>query len=455
MKDNQNSQFEFNLNLYKKLLEDVYTECQLPLHEAYRDFSYIEKRYRSEGLGFLTKVLPSLGKSIDLAINGGRFANTSFKYNKKYGVLPRFMRGLLTKVFSHDGTVLNVVDGYALKHLRQLTFLFYKLEADYTQKTLNKAYAEFTHNENVVRRRKFNVQALADLYAASNITNDILSNFDITSCGIHLHNGPGSACHGEQQWERYEPRRFYQDLDDLVPYHIAFFVNDKHIFDRWDQWFTLPTEEISYTTLLDVPKDSRGPRLISKEGFEKMTYQQALRACLYAHLERHPITRGQVNFTDQTINGSLALTSSVTREYATLDAKNASDLVGLDHVDLIFGDTPIYEWLLKSRSSHVKMPDGNLVKLAKYAPMGNALTFPVMALTFWSLLVGRLVSEHKIPLRTAAKKSIYMAMISSYHSGTWMRLSICLKMQVSSLIDRKVAMQGSFASHAAWTPTKV
>jgi hypothetical protein len=268
MKDNQNSQFEFNLNLYKKLLEDVYTECQLPLHEAYRDFSYIEKRYRSEGLGFLTKVLPSLGKSIDLAINGGRFANTSFKYNKKYGVLPRFMRGLLTKVFSHDGTVLNVVDGYALKHLRQLTFLFYKLEADYTQKTLNKAYAEFTHNENVVRKRKFNVQALADLYAASNITNDILSNFDITSCGIHLHNGPGSACHGEQQWERYEPRRFYQDLDDLVPYHIAFFVNDKHIFDSWDQWFTLPSVEISYTTLLDVPKDSRGPRLLCIVGFE-------------------------------------------------------------------------------------------------------------------------------------------------------------------------------------------
>jgi len=77
--------------------------------------------------------------------------------------------------------------------------------------------------------------------------------------------------------------------------------------------------------------------------------------------------------------------SSVAGKLATLDLKDASDLLRLDVVTRLF--PPNWgEALCACRSARTKLPDGRLVTLSKHAPMGSAVCFPVMALTIWALL---------------------------------------------------------------------
>jgi hypothetical protein len=116
-----------------------------------------------------------------------------------------------------------------------------------------------------------------------------------------------------------------------------------------------------------------------------MFIQQGLNRVLTEHFEAHPLTHGLVNFTDQTINQKLAFRGSITRELATLDLKDASDLISMDLVRMLFPRNWV-DAFEACRSEETKLPDGSKVKLLKHAPMGSACCFPVMAISIWALL---------------------------------------------------------------------
>lgn len=113
--------------------------------------------------------------------------------------------------------------------------------------------------------------------------------------------------------------------------------------------------------------------------------QQGQKKLLYNVIESAPLTRGLVNFTDQKINRVLAKRASLTNDYATLDMKEASDRVSTMLVELLFKDTPWLKCLMATRSPATELPDGTILQLKKFAPMGSAVCFPVEALTFWVL----------------------------------------------------------------------
>jgi hypothetical protein len=70
---------------------------------------------------------------------------------------------------------------------------------------------------------------------------------------------------------------------------------------------------------------------------------------------------------------------------ATLDLKDASDLLTLELVERLFPGNWV-EALKACRSESTVLPDGRLVALRKHAPMGSAVCFPVMALCVWAVL---------------------------------------------------------------------
>jgi hypothetical protein len=133
--------------------------------------------------------------------------------------------------------------------------------------------------------------------------------------------------------------------------------------------------------LVYVPKDSRGPRSICVHPKESIWIQQGQRAVL----EPLAVSRSgrRINFEDQTINGKLALRSSLSREYATLDLKDASDRLGCRVVKHLFASQ--YDILSCTRMEEVILPDGRVIALNKWAPMGNALCFPVESICFFAL----------------------------------------------------------------------
>jgi len=80
-------------------------------------------------------------------------------------------------------------------------------------------------------------------------------------------------------------------------------------------------------------------------------------------------------------------------EYATLDLNEASDRVSLDLVRLLFPEW-IIPYLEACRSSSTVLPDGMILPLNKFAPMGSCLCFPVLALTVWAIISAAAPDAH-------------------------------------------------------------
>jgi hypothetical protein len=123
------------------------------------------------------------------------------------------------------------------------------------------------------------------------------------------------------------------------------------------------------------------------------------------HFENHWLTKGQINFTRQDINRQLALESSISRKYATIDLKDASDRVSCYLVDRIFSQVPDLLFRLRGcRTTATKLPDGRVVALKKFAPMGSALCFPIEAAVFWVIIVAAICRGLKLPLALVGKE---------------------------------------------------
>jgi len=137
------------------------------------------------------------------------------------------------------------------------------------------------------------------------------------------------------------------------------------------------------------------------EPLEFQWVQQGLNRALVRRLESHPLTCLRVNFSDQSINRELALSSSQNHFYGTIDLKDASDRVTVQLVERIFPKN-LLPYLMAVRSGSTLLPDGSRMPLVKYAPMGSATCFSVEATCFWALSVCAVSQALKIPHREAA-----------------------------------------------------
>jgi len=396
-----NCQESFMLALQTGLHKDLGTFHQIPPRDTERDLLTIRQRVQHEGAAFLTKTLPLLAKQLDQALLSGNFLIPSNFKTYKGSKLPRFMRRLFERVFDKEGILREDADVACIKDIRQVGYLFYKYQLPYPDRLVTKVIKEFIDDDKSIKSFDGNPSTQSNLYYATEVINEIFSDF---SCDqVRPKNGPGSVANGLKPWQRYRPSRFYSNLDALVPYDHMFYYNDRHLFDRWSEYFNTPYDSDGMAHLLAVPKDSRGPRLISSEHSEFMVYQQSLRQSIVPWIEKHSLTGGQVNFTDQKVNGDLALRGSRDGRLATLDLSKASDLLSLDLVAAVFEDQKeLCNYLLNSRSIGTVTPAGDLI-FRKFAPMGSALCFPVQAIVFYSLLVGRMVANGE-RLSVAAKK---------------------------------------------------
>jgi hypothetical protein len=80
------------------------------------------------------------------------------------------------------------------------------------------------------------------------------------------------------------------------------------------------------------------------------------------------------------------------QSYATLDLSAASDRLSLDLVEEFFENTVLYDYITKTRTSKAILPNGTCIPLNKFAPMGSALCFPIQAICFYAIIVGRFIA---------------------------------------------------------------
>ena len=148
--------------------------------------------------------------------------------------------------------------------------------------------------------------------------------------------------------------------------------------------------------LLPITASEEDIHRLASQGFNRKD-TSAAKARVAKLNPRGPWPHGHVHFDDQSVNGRIALLSSRSRRYATLDMKEASDRISEPLVQILFGRK--YKWFGCCRAQKFRIPNiranAHLIgDLNCYAPMGNATTFPVQSLIFWAICVASL-QHHK------------------------------------------------------------
>lgn len=367
------------------LLVQLGQDCGL----HWRDIQTLVKRTKTEGNSFVTKTMPLLAKALLSGLGGSRFTcPTNFK-RKSRSALPAFLGSLFAKVFDLNGQLLPEADASAIACIRQVCEFAYKADFPYKESEEQAVIDKFV---SVEEELSWSDQSGDPILTLSNlIAREMFSDYD--SKNLNHKHGPGVTANVNitKKWvSRLTPAMPVYDR-----FANSFFFNENdglksiHRYPVYSQEDYFVSRNIAKVIL--VPKDSRGPRLISCEPFENQWVQQGIAGYMVDKLESHPWSRGHVNFRDQSINRLLALENSKTREFSTLDLKDASDRVSMSLVERIFEGTDLLDDLRVARSEKTLLPDGRLVFLRKHAPMGSALCFPVMASTIYLLIVAGLI----------------------------------------------------------------
>jgi len=402
-----------SLDPYKQIIAALLSDVQTSHSEVFTPRALrlttlkVVFRLEREGLSFLTKTLPRLGKAFDKALSGEvQFDSVSYAFkSKKNSKLPIFMGELFELIFSHDGWVLPIPCVRSIKTMRQLFASFYKLELPYDSDQEQDVISKFRQTEVDILPYHLVFSDLADrlgdtssldqclsvikpegaakiIYRAKLLLSRLFSDFDHKD--IYPRHGPGAVSTKEKLWDKYTWSSISPRIADSYPLDAYFYTSLGHVCDAYQEIQSLELKESPAKVLL-VPKDSRGPRLISCEPLAFQWIQQGLGRAIVRHVESNILTMNNVHFSDQNPNRNVALTGSKTGGVATLDLSEASDRVSVGLVRLLF-PSPLREALLNCRSLSTVLPGGEELKLNKFAPMGSALCFPILALTCWAIL---------------------------------------------------------------------
>jgi len=363
-----------------------------------KDQEYLSRRIEKEGITFLTTVLPRLDEFL---IN--RFVKEDSDFPCPPGFAPYCDNGfpiflrplwllLSTREEEWSPQLARIV-----RIARTLLTGLKKLEVPFTENQKAEKLSAFLEIEEGM---DLTIYPQSYSWRAQHLIETLFARFEFQLS--RPKHGPGAVAGGEKGVQKWEFSHYWKTLHARFPlYDFMWSLRSRPFVPGERRTYRLQLashapdyRKIVWTDspvarLLFVPKDSRGPRIISCEPKELMYLQQAACSEMVRHIEAHPYTRGRVNFTDQSINGQLALASSRSRANATIDLSDASDRVSLALVQFLFPGE-MFRDLRALRSYSTQLPDGSILPLNKYAPMGSALCFPVESVVFWALCVARI-----------------------------------------------------------------
>lgn len=406
------------LRLLRQVLEDSSSRCTVDF--SARDWIEIQARTEHEGLSFLTITLPQFCTDFERSLDQGGVDSTRFAgwarvgTRRKQGAIPKFLSGMLSLVFDtrtgrlyeippHAKDIRTVVDS-----VRQICRTFAKVKMSCTPERDAAAIGNFVQTEQDLRSYKPS-QSQTERFesVAALLWDDVLRGFNHDE--LLPSHGPGTTAERITGNQKYVWRTWSARAEQYFPiggwaYPVG--INPledpppKELIDLR----VVDSEQESPSRVMLVPKTLKSPRVIASEPVQNMYLQQALCLWLVPRIERGRYSGGQVNFTDQTVNQSMALTSSKTGEYATLDLSEASDRVPVTTAIRMFRSNPLLaRMILACRSKKTLLPNGQMLRpLRKFASMGNALCFPIESMYFYTICVLTLLEEQKLPVTRKA-----------------------------------------------------
>lgn len=368
-----------------------------------RDQKTIINRLRHEGAIFATTVLPKFFTQILSCLEGRNPSFQGFK-KKPQSQLPVFLGRLTDMVLNEEDH-----DSDALNTIYSVCVAFKKLKGDYHNDVLSNCLDKFIATDLSLLSVKYTDPKISEiLRVAKGYIDTMFNNIDIDD--IIPKPGPGAVNSPLNNYMRYEPHVVYDQLDSVFPYKFWFYTNAHGFKESVRKYFALPRVDIPTSRLKYVPKYASKPRGICIEENETQFLQQGVKNLLYKLIESHSMTKGRVNFKSQCINRDLALKSSKDMSLCTIDMSDASDRISRDLVFRLFRDTPLLDMLDALSTRVITFPHevraGEML-VQKFAPMGSAICFPIMAIVHFSLCKA-IVATSKMENARKASKRIYV-----------------------------------------------
>lgn len=403
------------------------------------DVTYLVRRFASEGLSFVTSTLPKLWKNVMFSLKVGYFYRdcpaaplTCFAWKSRS---LRYFRSLLDKIFCPtSGNVLGDPCPRAVKGLRQISEYMYKLCFAFDENQKAKAeqkYLEFEGAHLLEFDNRLDVKWSEKLrknfetyysLVSSAVPHDVFSH-------TQPRYGPGSFSIESVAWQPIYERMRNRNQDDHpfgpktggIPYWIYKQMPEEVIglcpeeFRAFSGFFKpgrskihkrsshIYTRQKRVCEVLFVPKNSDGPRVISREPPDFLKAQMSFFGWASAQLER--VTSGRIQFYDQSVNRALAQKGSLDGSLATLDMSSASDSVSYKLCRNVFRHSPAIRWFINNtRSTHAILPSGKEIRLRKLSGMGSGLTFPIMSLLIHLSVCTEVASTLKLDYRQVMKQ---------------------------------------------------
>jgi len=378
-----------------------------------RDEVEILRRFEHEGMSFLTITLPSLDEALVQGLTEGRITPSmfvGFQPIKRGGKLPALLSGFFMRVFELDGSLKDEPCIDSIRAIRQVARTFKKVELPCSSARVKQAFERYRSNDESIDGTASDPCVLRSV--AGYLWSDLeeLSGELYCSQGIF---GSGATAERVAFNERHSIKQWPKRSEPWFPvaFHSSHREDDYESFagiEFVDEMGELPVR------VVQVPKTLKTPRIISVEPSYMMLMQQSIAKPLMAYLESERFQYNSIRFSDQSVNREMARIGSMAGSLATIDLKDASDLVSNDLVKSIFSVCPTFLELIQGcRSTRAQLPDNSVITLRKFASQGSALCFPIEAMVFFTIVLysgvrqsGRRLSR-KLLSEIAANVSVY------------------------------------------------
>lgn len=372
----------------------------VPFHV--RDLHSLSKRLENEGPSFFQVTLPLLGRALEKGLVSGHLdVPTNFAHMKE-SVLPRLCYPVFRGIFDDTGLLLNKPNVLYIRTLRQFLQFDGKLISEPTKEQEDVAVRGFEDRMRNLRDLRIPTSHPV-LLIAQRLLGAVLSRCDLTD--INPGHGPGSVAEHLTREERWIFSSWPLKAKRSYPFYT--YACSSSLGSQFACW---PYEELSEmsTRICLVPKDFRGPRLISAEPAVNQFLQQGQMKSLMQYMSKHRLLSRSIKLNDQTFNQERARLA-FSENLATLDLSDASDNLGVPLVWFLLAKVPKLRRQLMATRSDFAVFKQKKIRIAAFAPMGSAVCFPVETLVFWALSMAsvKLVRPHEGWTRVADNVCVF------------------------------------------------
>lgn len=380
--------------LLSRVLEDSGILC---CTSTTRDLNTVTRRVKDEGGSFLTLTLPTFAKDLERALDQGAVNSTHFAGFARRAGLPVFLRGFLSQIFDKwGGVLLDDPSIDAIQSVRQICYLFHKVELPCSEERERQAFKDYIECEQSILdlRKSFRDPQLVAFRRIANVLfGEMFSRVDsdVYHGNIIPKHGPGSTADRVSGNAKYANKTWTERLEEVFPAMDFLYPSARHYFNAIEDgngpvWLEPGAEQP--VRVISVPKTLKTPRIIAIEPVHMQYVQQGLMEKFVEGIERDDSFLGNfIGFSDQEPNRTLACQGSRDQSLATLDLSEASDRVSIQHVENLLSG---YDWLARAvfscRSTKAEVPGYGIRTLSKFASMGSALTFPIEAMVFLTVI---------------------------------------------------------------------